>query len=203
MRVTYWKHSGFSISAEKLDILIDYIDGDYSRGEKPVLALVSHGHGDHRNMGELALIEPDRILDCPDVGLDLDVMGARIRTFGSTDEGVSFMIDIDGKRIFHAGDLNKWHWRGENDPEWTEKAISDFDNIMAALPDEPIDLAMFPVDPRMGEGYDEGACEFNERMKPGSFIPMHFWDHPEAAEKFAEKYDNVRALTACGQHAEI
>lgn len=203
MRVTYWKHSGFSISTEKLDILIDYIDGGYACGEKPVLTLVSHAHGDHRNMGELALINPEQILDCPDVGGEFNIMGARIRTFGSTDEGVSFLIELDGRRVFHAGDLNKWHWRNENDPEWTEKAISDFEAVMATLPDEPIDVAMFPVDPRMGEGCDEGACEFNERMKPGIFIPMHFWDHPEAAVSFSEKYANARALTSSGQHIEI
>jgi L-ascorbate metabolism protein UlaG (beta-lactamase superfamily) len=116
---------------------------------------------------------------------------------------VSFLIEVGGKRIFHAGDLNKWHWRDDGDAEWTEKAISDFEAVMATLPAEKPDAAMFPVDPRMGSGYDEGAHEFIQRMQPKIFIPMHFWDKPEAAEKFAESYDNVRALTISGQHVEI
>lgn len=201
VRVTYRKHSGFSIETENLDMLVDYIGGGYAKGEKPVIALVSHAHGDHRAPETVAFAE--HAVDCPEAGQEFEIMGARIRTFGSTDEGVSFMIDIGGRRIFHAGDLNKWHWRSDGDTEWTEKAVRDFEAVMATLPGENIDLAMFPVDPRMGEGYDEGACEFNERMKPGIFIPMHFWDSPEAALGFAEKYENVRALTESGQYVEI
>ena len=171
MRVTYLRHSGFAVETESLAILIDCIGG-YEKASKPVLALVSHGHFDHKSPESIAFA--DKIIDCPEPGEEFSFMGARIRTFGSTDEGVSFMIDLDGKRIFHAGDLNKWHWRDEGDTEWTQKAISDFEAVMATLPDEKIDVAMFPVDPRQGSGYDEGACEFNERIKPGIFIPMHF-----------------------------
>lgn len=201
MRIIYYRHSGFCVEADNVDILIDYIGGGYAMSAKPVIALVSHGHFDHRAPDETLFA--DKIIDCPEVGQEFDIKGAKIRTYGSTDEGVSFMIDVDGKRVFHAGDLNKWHWRDEGDAEWTEKAISDFEAVMATLPNEKIDAAMFPVDPRMGSGYDEGACEFNERMKPGVIIPMHFWDKPEAAQEFAKKYDNVRALTESGQYVEI
>ena len=201
MRIVYHKHSGFSVETENADILIDYIGGRYEKGEKPVLALVSHTHGDHRKPDAISFA--DHVIDCPDVGEKFHIMGMDIRTFGSTDEGVSFLIEADGRHIFHAGDLNKWHWRDEGDAGWTEKAIADFEAVMATLEGERLDAAMFPVDPRMGAGYDEGPCEFNERMKPGVFIPMHFWEHPEAAEEFAKKYDNVRALTVSGQHVEI
>ena len=34
----------------------------------------------------------------------------RIEAFGSTDVGISFLIDLQGIRLFHAGDLNNWHW---------------------------------------------------------------------------------------------
>ena len=201
MRLTYWRHSGFSIATDAADILVDYIGGGYEKGDRPVIALVSHSHGDHRMPDMLPCA--DIVIDCPAVGEKFDVMGIKIRTFGSTDEGVSFMIEADGRRIFHAGDLNKWHWRADGDAEWTEKAIADFEAVMATLDGERIDLAMFPVDPRMGADYDEGAREFNERLRPGIFVPMHFWDHPEAAEEFAEKYDNVRALTVSGQYINI
>ena len=34
-----------------------------------------------------------------------------VNAFGSTDIGVSFVVTLaDGSRIFHAGDLNNWHW---------------------------------------------------------------------------------------------
>lgn len=201
MRITYWKHSGFSVETDSGILLIDYIGGGFEKTGKPVTALVSHAHGDHRSPEHIAIA--DTVIDCPDVGKTIDVPGAVIRTFGSTDEGVSFLIETGAKRIFHAGDLNLWHWRGEDDPQWTCQAEADFEKVMATLPDAHIDAAMFPVDPRMGEGFDEGACAFNERMRPTVFIPMHFWDHPEAACEFAKKYDNVCPLTISGEHIEI
>jgi len=46
----------------------------------------------------------------------LDDVG--IHMYGSTDEGGSFYIktntaNIDSDSIFHAGDLNWWHWLGD------------------------------------------------------------------------------------------
>ena len=200
MRITYLRHSGFAVETTEAVLLIDCISG-YEKTGMPVVALISHAHGDHRSEDIIAMA--DHVIDCPAVGEEFNICGARIRTFGSTDEGVSFLIEADGRRIFHAGDLNKWHWRCENDPEWTKQAVAGFNAVMDTLPPEPLDAAMFPVDPRMGEGYDEGACEFNERMRPCIFIPMHFWDAPDAALRFAEKYDNVRALTVSGQYTDI
>ena len=37
----------------------------------------------------------------------------RIRTLKSTDEGVAFLVEAEGKSIYHAGDLNWWYWEGE------------------------------------------------------------------------------------------
>lgn len=201
MRVTYWRHSGFSVETDELVILIDYIGGGFQKDARPVLALVSHAHGDHRSSDMIAFAE--HAIDCPEAGREFEVMGVKIRTYGSTDEGVSFMLDIGGKKIFHAGDFNLWHWRDEGDIAWTRQATEDFWNVLETLEGERIDVAMFPVDPRMGEGYDEGARIFNERMKPGIFIPMHWWKQPGAAAEFAEKYGNVRALTESGRHVEI
>ena len=47
----------------------------------------------------------------------------KVRTFKSTDEGVAFMVECEGKRIYHAGDLNNWVWRGE--PEADNARMSD------------------------------------------------------------------------------
>ena len=178
MRVTYHDHSGFSVETEKAVLLFDYIGGGFEKTDKPVIAMVSHAHGDHRKPELISFA--DKVIDCPAVGEKFEYMGIAVHTFGSTDEGVSFLVYADGRRIFHAGDLNLWHWNNENDPEWTEQATKDFECVMDTLKGEKIDIAMFPVDPRMGEGYDEGACIFNERMQPGIFIPNQYklTDHP-------------------------
>ena len=45
-----------------------------------------------------------------------------VHVFGSTDEGVSFGVEVAGKKIFHAGDLNLWHWRSESTLKEIEEA---------------------------------------------------------------------------------
>lgn len=50
----------------------------------------------------------------------------RIEAFGSTDVGISFLIDLQGIRLFHAGDLNNWHWSEESTPQEIRKAEGDF-----------------------------------------------------------------------------
>ena len=41
----------------------------------------------------------------------------RIKMFGSTDAGGSFLINHPKASVFHAGDLNWWHWAGEGDSD--------------------------------------------------------------------------------------
>ena len=45
---------------------------------------------------------------------------------GSTDEGVSFCVDFAGVTLFHAGDLNLWHWRDESSVTEIESAQRAF-----------------------------------------------------------------------------
>ena len=100
-----------------------------------------------------------------------------IRAFGSTDAGISFhIVTGDGARIFHAGDLNYWHWQDESTPDEIAEAyamyakeINKIQNGVGAL-----DVAFFPVDPRMGSDYYRGAVMFCEAMKPKVLVPMHF-----------------------------
>lgn len=103
----------------------------------------------------------------------------RITAFGSTDVGVSFLLDWDGKRIFHAGDLNNWHWSEESTPQEIRKAEGDYlaevKLLQQAAPD--IDIALFPVDNRMGRNYMRGAKQLVERIKIHTFVPMHFGEN--------------------------
>ena len=119
MRLTYLGHSGFCLETRNADFLMDCIGG-YRRGSRPVAALVSHDHADHWRPAAVA---------CADVlvrgmvpGETREIYGARIRAYGSTDEGVSFLISVEGKQIFHAGDLNFWHWAEESTPEEVAQA---------------------------------------------------------------------------------
>ena len=50
----------------------------------------------------------------------------RIEAFGSTDVGSSFLIHLQDWSIFHAGDLNNWHWSEESTEAEIRKANGDF-----------------------------------------------------------------------------
>ena len=100
----------------------------------------------------------------------------RIEAFGSTDVGISFLIDLQGVRLFHAGDLNNWHWSEESTPQEIRKAEGDFLAEIKILQQKApqVDVAMFPVDSRLGKDYMRGAEQFVERIKTAIFAPMHF-----------------------------
>lgn len=112
----------------------------------------------------------------------------KIKTYGSTDVGVSFLMETGGKRIFHAGDLNNWHWNEESTPEesrgYEKSYLYELGIIAREVPE--IELAMFPVDPRLGKDYMRGAEQFVDRIKTGIFVPMHFDEAYEEAGAFAE-----------------
>ena len=111
-----------------------------------------------------------------------------IRAFGSTDVGVSFLITLEGKRIFHAGDLNNWHWSEESTEQEIRKAQGDFlaevKNIKQIAPE--MHLVMFPVDSRLGKDYMKGPKQFTEQIKTSIFVPMHFSEHYDGGNAFRE-----------------
>lgn len=114
-----------------------------------------------------------------------------VEAFGSTDLGISFLLRLDGKLIFHAGDLNNWHWKEESTGEEVREAenayFSELDVISRHV--GRIDLVMFPVDPRLGKDYMLGAKQFVDRFQVGTFVPMHFdnaYDKANAFQEYAE-----------------
>ena len=111
-----------------------------------------------------------------------------VEAFGSTDLGISFLLRLDGKLIFHAGDLNNWHWKEES----TEGEVREAENAylaeleLLARRTNRVDLVMFPVDPRLGREYMLGAKQFVDRFRVGMFVPMHFDDEYARANAFRE-----------------
>lgn len=109
-----------------------------------------------------------------------------VKAFGSTDVGVSFLLTLDGVTLFHAGDLNNWHWQDESTPEEVRKAEGDYlaelRNIQREV--EAVDVAFFPVDNRMGSDYMRGARQFVEAIRVGLFVPMHYDEEVAAAAAF-------------------
>ena len=107
----------------------------------------------------------------------------KVTAFGSTDIGDSFLIEVEGKRIFHAGDLNNWHWKDESTPEEVAQAETFFLSELAVITNhiQHLDVAMFPIDKRIGTDYMRGAEQFLSAIKVDLFSPMHFGKYYERA----------------------
>jgi len=99
-----------------------------------------------------------------------------VKAFGSTDSGVSFYLSLGGVSFFHAGDLNNWHWSDVSTSQESKKAEGDYLSELRDINKEiqEIDVVMFPVDRRIGDGYIKGAQQFIEKIKSIIFVPMHF-----------------------------
>lgn len=114
----------------------------------------------------------------------------KVTATGSNDSGVSWIVETEGKTIFHAGDLCNWYARflADNTPEgevFSEEfgqyinPVAEEKRFLGELKDirkitDSFDLVMFPVDGRIGNGYTLGGRQFIERFKVGMFVPMHF-----------------------------
>lgn len=179
------------------------ISEDVLKSKKDIYVFVSHSHGDHFNpiifkwrdinpkikyilssdikakdiYPENKMISEGEIIELNDIF---------IKAYGSTDVGISFLVKTDGINIFHAGDLNLWHWKDESD-EYNIQMSKDFKSKVNKIIEKQIDIAFFPVDPRLEEYYYLGGEYFIKELSPKLFIPMHFWDKHEITQSFAEK----------------
>lgn len=205
-----------------------YVHDELSRRPGPIYILSSHFHPDHFNPEILrwgSYKEDIKYIFSRDIlrhrrakaedaiylmkGEQYKDENLTIQAFGSTDIGISFLIEAEGKKIFHAGDLNNWHWKEESTAQEIATMEKDYLNEvnLLAKTTERVDLAMFPVDPRLGSDYMLGAVQFIERIKTGTFAPMHFGEayrKANAFKKIAEEH-NVRfmEITHKGQSIDI
>ena len=96
----------------------------------------------------------------------------RVHTLTSTDAGVAFVVETQGKRIYHAGDLNWWHWES------------------GRLEGMYFDVAFVPLDPRLGNGYDWGINEFLEKTDCPMVFPMHLWGQYDTVSRYLQEPKN-------------
>lgn len=119
-----------------------------------------------------------------------------VEAFGSTDIGNSYVVKISGKVVFHSGDLNAWVWKDESTKAEVDAEIRKYEMILndisEALTDDKIDLAMFPVDSRIGTDYWEGAKIFTRRFDVDVFVPMHFCLADNASQYIERMADACR-----------
>lgn len=228
IKVTYLDHSGFAITTPDAILVFDLFRDPAKalhktlkeNPGKPVTFFVSHHHPDHYN-SDIFEIAQDRqrtyVMSNDELPQNVpstlrvagmspgdiieNIPGAtRVKAYGSTDVGVSFLVTTtEGKTIFHAGDLNLWHWRDENTPKEVIKATNDFTKVLHRLAEEAptMDIAMFPVDPRQGTDFAQGATQFTQAITVKDFFPMHFWGEYKEACLFSAYIKNPTTTPHC------
>ncbi len=216
MKLTYLFHSGFALETCESILVFDYwldpakVMPVLLKSDKPMYVFASHFHEDHFNRDIFSwksvkpnityLLSKDILKHRRANREDADVWLAKggswqdgiiqVDAMGSNDSGVSWIVQTEGKRIFHAGDLNNWYARFLTDdyvggtiyspefgicinPEKEEKRylgeLKDIRKLTGRF-----DIAMFPVDGRIGNGYTRGARQFIDRFQVGLLVPMHF-----------------------------
>lgn len=201
MRITYLDHSGFFIEGKEHCLLFDYYRGDLPPvpSGKSLTIFASHHHPDHyvpeifrygetvpgthymlgcditlnaanrQKMGiaDEIFVRCDR-MHKDDVFTRNDVT---VRALRSTDMGVAFYVQCEGKRIYHAGDHNLWIWH--EDASFDRSQIAKFYEEIEKLRGLPIDAAFLPLDPRLGEEYWRGFDAFARLLEPRWMFPMH------------------------------
>lgn len=107
----------------------------------------------------------------------------RVQALKSTDMGVAFVVEAEGKRIYHAGDLNWWHWIGEPDAE-NEAMGAAYREEIDRLEGQHFDLAFVPLDPRQEECFFWGMNYFLEKTDSPVVFPMHMWGKYETVARY-------------------
>lgn len=99
----------------------------------------------------------------------------KVTAFGSTDIGNSYAVEIEGYRVFHAGDLNAWDTPSNSNGTELKESRASFCKIVYDIQKHhpEFDLAMFPLDSRRGEEYWWGAAFFVRTIKCRRLVPMH------------------------------
>lgn len=202
MKVTYLAHSGFLVEMEEAYFLFDYYKGELPKidREKEWYVFASHAHYDHfrKEIFSFQDMHPDiQYILSSDIPAEekenVIFMGPgehrrigklRIETLRSTDAGVAFLIHYAGKTVYHAGDLNWWHWEGET-TEYNTQMRRAYQHEINKLQKEKIDVAFVPVDPRLGEQYCLGLDCFMKRTDTKVVFPMHFWEKYDIFSRLA------------------
>lgn len=217
MTLRYIFHSGFLIETEHCILIFDYwmdpagVMAEYMNTDKHVYVFSSHFHEDHftkkifewkksiRNI--TYILSKDIVKRRRAQKEDADAWMAKgaqweddnikVTASGSNDSGVSWIVEVEGQKIFHAGDLCNWYARflseeivpetiisdefGEINPIAEEKQfLGELKDVARLANGTHFDIVMFPVDGRIGNGYTLGGRQFIDRFKVGLFVPMHF-----------------------------
>lgn len=206
MKITHLYHSGFLVELSQAVLLFDWYMAELPAldSSKTLYVFVSHRHPDHYSEKIWTLANacrevhyilykdvcknPPRAIHPVRAHETYEIGGIQVQTLLSTDEGVAYLVKAEGHTIYHAGDLNLWHWDGEpeKDNKWqagTYKAEID------RLKGLTIDAAFLTLDPRQQRHATLGMAYFLQQIDTKLAIPMHYWNQKAKAAAYLDYPD--------------
>ena len=206
MVITYLLNSGFLVRDEKILLVFDdyedpagIVDAAYDAEDFDRLyVFATHAHFDHFSTHIRAYApKTTRYIFSSDIKHTKRVKifptnkitymkrysewqddAVKVWSYDSTDVGTSFRVELpSGKKVFHAGDFNWWHWEDDT-PENIELAEKAFKRQVKRLKGMEADVAFFPVDGRLGNAQERGAIDFVARAEVKGLVAMHRVDYP-------------------------
>jgi len=113
-----------------------------------------------------------------------------IETLISTDEGVAFVVECEGHKIYHAGDLNWWHWNGES-KAYNRNMEVNYKREIDKLRGMQFDIAFVPLDDRLEDACGYGMRYFMTNVQAKVIFPMHMWNHFGVIQRFKTENKDI------------
>lgn len=155
-----------------------------------------------------------KIREWTDRGMDLTVKLIRVRknqkydlvmpgdkrlqitTYRSTDAGVAYLLEWEGQRIYHAGDLGHWIWEDRSE-EYNRRMAERYRSEMAKMKGLSVDVAFVPLDPRLLGETPVGLEVFLENVRAAKVFPMHFWEKFSVIRRFVKEHPQYGDIVVC------
>lgn len=222
MKITWFHHSGVAVETAHQVLVFDYYTqgGRYSffseenYKDKKILFFVSHGHGDHFDKEILNWQQTAAYVVSDEVSLGADFTGEvlytapnreysfhglHIETLRSNDEGVAFLVETEEGVVYHAGDLNWWHWNGEPDA-FNQEIAKSYTGEIDRLKGRKIDVAFIPADLRLEDKYFWAIDYFMKTVGAEAVFPIHFWKRFAVCDQLRQLPYGDRIMRITGEN---
>ena len=193
MQIIFIHHSCFLVELDDKVLIFDYFDGNKVEGmhftgklpsyetDTKIYMFASHSHKDHYDMDILRLAGKYSNIHY--------IFSKDIRISPSTDAGVAFYVTSNGVSLFHAGDLNDWEWDGAGDLI-NGRVRRAFRHEIKKLSEKPINVAFFPMDPKLMEYQFKGFDFFLKNTSAEFVFPMHMWQDYSGIIEYKKRLSN-------------